>query len=300
MKVLISLLNYNNFKSTKKCVDSLINHIREGEEIFIIDNNSPDNSFIKLKDTFKTIKVVKSKINGGYASGHKIAVDYAINNNFELIWILNNDLIVRNNTLSELCKGYLKHGLALYGSISLKSENPDIINFGGGLNDDISKPFNYNSFENYSLENYLKVTKLRPVQSIEGSSFLIPTEIIIKHGFMREDFFMYGEETDYCYRLKKLNINSYIVPKSIIVHKGGEGLRNNKGLESYYRRRNMLYFEEEHYNISIIKNINKRVGVFNFIKYFIKYLIYKLEKDTLYYLNIAFLHCIFRIKGKYK
>ena len=298
--VLISVLNYNNFNSTKKCVDRLVQYIKEGEEIFIIDNNSPDNSFIKLKDTFKTIKVVKSKVNGGYASGHKIAVDYAINNNFELIWILNNDLTVRENTLIELCKAYLKNGLALYGSITLKSEKPDIINFGGGKTDDISKPFNYNSFENYSLENYLKATKLRPVQSIEGSSFLIPTEIIIKHGFMREDFFMYGEETDYCYRLKKLNMNSYIVPKSIIVHKGGEGLRNNKGLESYYRRRNMLYFEEEHYNITIIKNINKRVGVFNFIKYFIKYLIYKLEKDTLYYLNIAFLHCIFRIKGKYK
>lgn len=300
MKVLISVLNYNNFLSTKKCIYSILSFPKKNTEIYIVDNNSSDNSYLDLKREFPELKIKKSKVNGGYASGHKNSVNYAIKNKFDFIWILNNDLTVRKHTLESLLAAVTSHGLGLYGSITLKSESPDIINFGGGLNDGISKPFNYNSFENYSLENYLKVTKLRPVQTIEGSSFLIPTEIIIKHGFMREDFFMYGEETDYCYRLKKLNINSYIVPKSVVVHKGGEGLRNNKGLESYYRRRNMLYFEKEHYNISIIKNINKRVGVFNFVKYFIKHLIYNLEKDTQYYLNIAFLHCIFKIKGKYK
>ena len=62
----------------------------------------------------------------------------------------------------------------------------------------------------------------------------------------------------------------------------------------------MLYFEEEYYNISIINNMKKRIGIFHFIKYLIKYLIYKPEKNNLYYLNIAFLHCLLRKKGKYK
>ena len=42
---------------------------------------------------------------------------------------------------------------------------------------------------------------------------------------MREDFFMYGEETDYCYRLNKKGIKSYIVSRSIVVHKGAESFK---------------------------------------------------------------------------
>ena len=156
VSVLISVLNYNNFLATKKCVDSLIEYLKKGEEILIIDNSSTDNSFIKLKDIYNTINIVQSKINGGYASGHKIAVEYAVKNNFELIWILNNDLTVRENTLSELKSAFLKHGPGIYGSITLKSENPDIVNFGGGLTDDIKQPLSYNDFEGFTLENYNK------------------------------------------------------------------------------------------------------------------------------------------------
>lgn len=298
--VLISVLNYNNFKCTKKCVDSLIEHIREGEEILIIDNNSNDNSFLDLKTEFPKLKINKSKVNGGYASGHKIAVDYAMNNNFKLIWILNNDLTVRENTLSELRKGYLKHGLALYGSITLKSESPDIINFGGGLNDDVSLPFNYNNYENFTLEKYLQESKLRAVQSIEGSSFLIPTDIINKYGFMREDLFMYGEETDYCYRLNKLGIKSYIVPESIVVHKGAESLKKKKYLEKYYRRRNFLYFEKNHYGVSIFKNIAIKFGLINSVKFFIAFYLKLKTKDDSYYLNLANFHALINKRGQLK
>ena len=60
---------------------------------------------------------------------------------------------------------------------------------------------------------------------------------------------MYGEETDYCYRLKKLGIKSYVVPKSIVIHKGSESMKGKHYLEAYYRRRNFLYFENALWNI---------------------------------------------------
>ena len=101
-------------------------------EIYIVDNSSPDNSYQKLKDFFKDLKVIKSKSNNGYAAGHKIAVNYAIKNKFDFIWVLNNDLTVRKETLQKLLLGYYSFGTGIYGSITLKSENPDIVNFGGG------------------------------------------------------------------------------------------------------------------------------------------------------------------------
>lgn len=296
LSVLISVLNYNNFLSTKKCVDSLTEYLVNGEEILIIDNSSTDNSFIKLKDIYNNFKIIQSKINGGYAAGHKIAVEYALKNNFELIWILNNDLTVRKNTLSELKSAYLKHGLGLYGSISLKSESPDIVNFGGGNTDDVFKPLNYNDYENYYLKDYNNKTGFRTVQSIEGSSFLIPTQVIKKYGFMREDFFMYGEELDFCYFLRKKEIKSYIITKSIVVHKGGESLKNTNYLEEYYRRRNFLFFMKIHYGQSIVSFISRKVGITSFLKFLCMYILG--IKTTNYYLNLGVLHALLNKKGK--
>ncbi len=297
-KILISILNYNNSEATKKCIKSVLSNIIEGCEVLVIDNNSTDGSFLILKEYFKKLNIIKSNNNGGYASGHKISVDYAIDNKFDFIWILNNDLIVKKETLKELISAFNEFGLGIYGSISLKSENPDIINFGGGNTHKIDEPFEYNSYEDSNLEKYYKETQIRKVQSIEGSSMFIPVKLIIKYGFMRLDYFMYAEETDYCYRLSKLGISSYVVPKSIIIHGGGESLKSNKYLESYYRRRNMLFFEKEHYNISVIRNIHRRIGILNFVKFIIKGFFFKNESNELYYLNMANIHALFNKRGK--
>ena len=294
---LISVLNYNNFESTKKCVLSILDCSLKNIEIYIVDNNSPDDSYHKLKNLFNDLKVVRSEVNNGYAAGHKIAVNYAIKNKFDLIWILNNDLTLRKETLPNLLSAYNSFGLGVYGSITLKSENPDIVNFGGGNKDDIKEAFDYNAYEGCRLEDYYKKTSLRKVQSVEGSSMLIPLKVIKNHGFMREDFFMYGEETDYCYRLKKHSVSSFIVPESVVVHTGAESFKNSKHLESYYRRRNMLYFEKDHYGISILKNLNKRIGITQILKFFIKNLFVNSDKNELYYLNIANIHALRRIKG---
>ena len=299
-KVLISVLNYNNFEATKKCVLSILNCSLKKIEVYIVDNNSSDNSYQKLKDYFKNFIIVKSISNNGYAAGHKIAVNYAIDNEFDFIWVLNNDLTVRKKTLQKLLSAYDSFGTGIYGSISLKSEKPDIVNFGGGNTDDITKSFDYNAYEDFTLDDYLKKTQLRKVQSVEGSSMLIPLEVIKSHGFMKEDFFMYGEETDYCYRLKKCGVPSFVVPESLVVHKGAESLRNNKSLEHYYRRRNMLRFEKDHYGLSVLKNIHRRVGIFKLFIFFIKSIIFRTQKNYTYYLNLANFHALINNYGKLK
>ena len=76
--------------------------------------------------------------------------------------------------------------------------------------------------------------------------------------------------------------------------------KNSNYLESYYRRRNILYFEKEHYGLSILKNLSKRVGLTQIIKFFIKNLFVNSEKNELYYLNIANIHALMGITGKLK
>lgn len=298
-KVLISILNWRNFPSTKKCIESLLRQEYYNYQIVVVDNCSQDDSVVRFKNELPNIPLIVSKSNNGYASGHKLAVNYALANDFNCIWILNNDLTVRPKALSALVQAFIENGEGIYGSISIKSENPDIVNYGGGKINDISLPLNYNSYEDYLLLDYLNEETLRMVQSVEGSSILIPINVIKRHGFMREDFFMYVEETDYCYRLNKKGIMSYVVPQSIVTHKGAESLKDKSYIERYYRRRNLLYFEKEHYSKNILINIHQKFGLHNVLKYFIKrILLIKSQKDDLYYLNLANIHALSGVKGK--
>lgn len=298
-KVLISVLNYNNFNSTKLCVTSLYSLNFKNTDIVIIDNASTDSSVILLRQEFNNIKIISSINNLGYAGGHKLAVNYALKNNYKFIWILNNDLTVKPETLCELIEAYKKYGNGLYGSISLKSENPDIVNFGGSTVSDVSRPFLYNQFEDVILEEYSKKMKTRVVQTIEGSSFLVPVKIIKKHGFMREDFFMYVEEVDYCYRLKKqFNISSYIVPTSVIIHKGGESFKNLSSISTYYKRRNHLVFCNENYNQSILNFIKNSQGIINLALSLLKGFIFLNKRDNHFFINLANYHALINKLGK--
>ena len=296
-KVLISVLNYNNFLSTKNCIVSIHESIYNNYEILLIDNCSTDNSYNDLKNAFPLLNVIRSKKNEGYAAGHYISVEYGLNNHFDLIWILNNDLIVFKKTLANLITEYKKFGDALFGSLTLKSNDPEIVDFGGGKTSNHQKALNYNDYENYKLDDYLKLEKTRQVQTIEGSSFLIPFSIIKKYGFMDKKFFMYAEEISYCFRLGKKDIKSILVVNSKVLHKKGESLKSVKYLEGYYKRRNHLFFLKEHYNESIILNVFKLTGLTKTIFYLIKYLFID-KKDDVYYIHLANFHAIIRKNGK--
>jgi GT2 family glycosyltransferase len=272
-KVLISVLNWQDYESTSNCVHSVLNSSYKNFEIVIIDNNSPNESFFKLKAAFPELKIIKSFENNGYAAGHSLAVEIAIHNNADLLWILNNDLLVEENALSVLVDGYCESPIGIFGSVTLKSKNPDVVDFAGGesskSNLDI---FSYNIYHGYKWEDLPEVP-VREVQSVEGSSMLIPMDIIKKYGFIKTDFFMYGEETDYCLFLRKKGIQSFVVRNSRVLHKGAGSFSHFNSLAvipAYYRRRNFLRIMKEHYHWSVWKCLNHPESIIEKMKFLIK------------------------------
>lgn len=305
-KVIISVLNWNNFQDTLRCLSFLKELNYDNYEITVVDNNSTNNSVVEIRNIFPEINLIRSPGNNGYAGGHALAVEYAIEQDAELIWILNNDITVRKDSLLNLVKAYARKKNAIYGSITLSSENPDIIEFGGGLSISSSEEFDYNRFKGIFLTEYFNKTDEREVQSVEGSSVLIPVKIIKSYGFMGTFYFMYGEDTDYCYYLRTKGISSIIVPSSVIIHKGAASFEYNEKLSfisDYYRRRNYLLFRKNFYNWSNKKIIFKQGGTIPLLKFFIKYLFFsnkkfRIKNKNLYFINLATIHAILGIKGK--
>ena len=215
-KILISLVNWCRYNDTIRCVKELQALLCKGVSISVVDNASPNDSMEQLLNALSDVRVLKSETNLGYAAGHLLNVNYALDNDYDAVWILNSDVSLSNNSLSALVEAWCKYGDNIYGSITLSSENPDIVSYGGGVapNDSIGE-FIYNKYEGVPLKN-LPSDCVREVQSVEGSSMFIPLSIIRKHGFMKTDFFMYAEETDFCYRMRNFGVKSFAVRDSII------------------------------------------------------------------------------------
>ena len=186
-KVLISILNWNAPKNTCETVKSVLLSEYANYTILVIDNNSIDDSVIRMKEFFPGITVWALNENIGYAGAHKKAAAYAIENNYDLLWILNNDVVVYSFTLKELVLAYERNSNSLFGSVSLEPDG-ETIHFGGGAtlidNYTIDKTEKYNS---HAGRNFFKTNLIEmPVSDIEGASFLIPVEIIKKHRTKRE------------------------------------------------------------------------------------------------------------------
>ena len=272
-KVLISVLNWQYYEATISCVHSVLKTDYKNFEIVIIDNDSPNDSFVKLKNAFPELMVIKSTENNGYAAGHSISLEIARQKNADLFWILNNDLLVEENSLSTLVEAFHKNKNGIYGSVTLKSKNPDIVDFAGGESPQMkSSVLSYNIYQGYKSEDLPEIP-VREVQSVEGSSMLVPMEIIRKYGFMNTDFFMYGEETDYCLRLKKLGISSFVVRNSRVLHEGAGSFHDADSLSvvpAYYRRRNFFRIMKEHYHWSTWKCLNQPESIIRKMKFLIK------------------------------
>jgi GT2 family glycosyltransferase len=287
-KVLISVLNWNNATDTIRCIQSLNNLSYSAYQIIVVDNGSKDNSIELVKKEFPQIHFIRSENNLGYAGGNKLASDWGLKNNFDLFWIVNNDSIVRSNCLTELTNAYHLKGEGIFGAISLNKDN-ETISYSGGFELDNDGNVLFDKYSAHSGENkrmMVKKENITEMADVNGACMMIPYTVIKKHGFIDDSFFLYGEELDYCFKLrKKAGIKSFVVSSAVVMHEGSTSLSKNeklKRIKTYYLTRNYSYFE---YNYQlktkkeIISSNNSTIGEL------IKTFFLKFTKDKNYFLE---------------
>ncbi len=300
--VVISLLNWTNYEDTIQCIQSLQKLAYKNFKILVCDNASPNDSFEQLRNTFPALEVHAAKENNGFAAGHYLNYLRAKEMNAAGFWILNADLEVEMNALSRLVEASSSHLNCVFGSVSLQPDNHNIVDFGGApLTEESKQQLHYNTWKNKEYNSLLATYPTAyEVESIEGSSFYLPMNIIAEHGFMHLDFFMYAEETDYCYRLREKGVRSLLASQSLVYHKNEGSTNSNPQLKiipSYYRRRNALRFQHDHFHFSRWKMLTYQSGFWGNLKALVKGKLSK-NKEFSYYYALACFHAAFGIKGK--
>jgi GT2 family glycosyltransferase len=215
---------------------------------------------------------------------------------------LNSDLEVDQRALSELVKAYQMNPNGIYGSVSLIPGEEDLVDFGGAeLSHLSSRQLTYNSWKGRSYSELRAAHgEVYEVESVEGSSMLIPMAVVEEHGFMHTDFFMYGEETDYCYRMRKNGILSFAVIGSIVYHHNQGSFKFSEDLKkvpAYYRRRNALRFSMDHLGMSKKDALAYLNGANTNLKTVLKGY-FNSKKDLNYYYALGCWHAYLGKKGK--
>ncbi len=101
----IIIVNYMKYELTQQCIDSVTKHLRNiTYEIIVLDNNSSNNSFIKLTEMYQevsNISIYKNEANNGFGAGNNLAVRYAQS---EYVLFLNPDVILIDDSVSSMIR----------------------------------------------------------------------------------------------------------------------------------------------------------------------------------------------------
>jgi GT2 family glycosyltransferase len=156
---------------------------------------------------------IQSEENGGFAAGNNIGIKYALKkDDFDYIWLLNNDTVIEKSSLSSLVTNANKNKLGISGSALMYYHSPEEIQAYGGT---------VNRFFGIGKHILRKEDIDKNLDYVVGASFLIDKKVIDKIGLLPEEYFLYYEETDYCFNSKNNGFKLGIDITSIIFHKEG-------------------------------------------------------------------------------
>lgn len=238
-KVSIIILNYNGAELTSNCLDSIYKQDYKNFEIIIVDNGSTE-STDKITKNFPGIKLIKSKVNLGYAEGNNLGFKRSKG---ELILFLNNDTIVSKNFLkilvNKITSNYL---IAAVQPKILCYPKTEIIDSVGSdlLNSGFLYHFGHNKKESQ------KYNKEKEIFSMKGACMLFKKDILETVGVFDKSYFAYFEETDLCNRVWLAGYRILYVPQAKIYHLGGGTARNipNTFIQYHsYKNRIYTYFK---------------------------------------------------------
>jgi GT2 family glycosyltransferase len=255
MDLSISIVNYNNKECLSACLDSIYSHAPEVSfEVTVVDNGSTDGSAEVVRRAYPQVRIIENTKNQGFVKANNQGIRAS---GGRYLLSLNNDTIVQNGTLA--------------GLVRFMQERPDVgacgpkvLNQDGTFQRQCRRSFPTISS---SLSYFLKLHKLFPqseffgrylmthwdcdrggeVDSVSGCCLMVRKEVIEKVGILDENFIMYGDDLDWCYRIKQAGWKVCYVPGVQIVHLGGQSSRRlpRKCIVLFYRA--MAVFYRKHY-----------------------------------------------------
>ena len=241
-RIAVILLNFNGEKLLQKFLPYIIRfNDFKISSIYLIDNQSTDNSIEICKTKFPEVTIIKNKKNLGYAGGYNEGVKNIKSDYFIFI---NTDVLVTKNWLIPLfnkMESNNKIGACQPKILSEKKKKYfEYAGASGGYIDTLGYPFCRGRIFNYIEKDNGQYNDEKEVFWTSGSCMMIRSKIFNDLKGFDNDFFAHMEEIDLCWRIKRLGYKNYCIPNSEIYHVGGQTLSYDNPKKTYLNFRNNL------------------------------------------------------------
>ena len=245
MKLVVIIVSYNVKYYVEQCLDSLSRALKNiDSEIYVVDNHSKDGTCEYLARRFPGVHIVESNHNLGFARANNIAIRQSES---EYVLLLNPDTFVGEHTIEEAVAFMDAHHNA--GGVGVKMYNSDgtvAMESRRGLPTPLVSLKKMLGFSEEYYMSSLPWDKPAQIDIISGAFCLLRRKALDKVGLLDEDFFMYGEDIDLSYRLKKGGFENWYLPLPILHYKGESTHKSSfRYVHVFYQA--MLIFFRKHY-----------------------------------------------------
>lgn len=254
MDVSIIIVNWNTREITRQCLRSIYEQTAGITfEVVVVDNASEDGSVEMICSDFPQAILIKNTVNKGFAAANNQGMAVT-KGRYTLL--LNSDTLVLDNAIAKSIAFADQHPeAAVVGCRVLnldKTLQPTCFMFPSLLNMVLSSIYLYKLYPRSRFFGREKMTwwdrsDIREVDVVTGCFMLVRKEAIDQVGMMDEDFFMYGEETDWCYRFRQAGWQRLYAPVAQIIHLGGQSSAKVRGEMLVQLRVSIIKFMKKHY-----------------------------------------------------
>lgn len=270
----IVLVSYNVKDYLKGCLESIYETTKDIMfEVFVVDNNSSDGTVKMIKAEFPDVMLIANKENIGFVKANNLA--FSRTSRSKYILMLNPDTVILHNSFHKLVNYFEQHPRV--GAIGCKMLNsdqtlqPSCYNF-PSLREIFGMYFvGSRIFPPLKKMDY---NKTQEVDFVRGAFLMLNRQCLEEIGLLDEKLFMFGEETDLCYRMKQQGWKVMYIPNTVIIHHRGKSIEQISDNMYSQRIRSLIYYFQKNYGklnalllrIIIFFGVGLRLLLGNFIE----------------------------------
>ena len=259
MQLSVVILNYNVRYFLELCLQSVEAALNGLDaEIIVVDNHSSDDSCQMVKELFPNVLLIENSENYGFSKGNNIGVAQAKG---DYVCILNPDTVVSEDTFHKILEfAQSKQKLGIVGCRLIDGKGkflPESKRNVPTPEVSIQKILG-NSKPYYA--THLNENETGKVDILVGAFMLLKQSVYNEVNGFDEDFFMYGEDLDFSYRIMKAGYKNYYNPTTTIIHfKGESTLKDKTYAKRFYQTLNLFF--KKHFKLNPIYKMFIWIGI---------------------------------------
>jgi GT2 family glycosyltransferase len=215
-------------------------------ECIVVDNACDNDILATNLFGLENVKYLKSAENLGFAGGNNIGMPLC---DGDYVFLINNDTEVPPDFLEPLVEfAESKTNFGALSPLLHYFDEPNKIQFAGSTA--MNKVTIRNSGIGIGEMDKGQYDKTYLIPFTHGAAMMVPRSVIEKVGLMRDDYFLYYEELDWCERIRQAGFEIWFCGKSALWHKESVSTGRNSPLKVYYLTRNRILFARRNYGPS--------------------------------------------------